>query len=620
MTDEKKICYFFQEMEGLNRIFRTPVNADDHAFVVNSAQITPFNIVISGAPGTGKTTLAMSMIAGIRVKEYGKKKEKGQNVSVLYYSLEQSIDSIQERFKSVEPYTYCDSDFTSSLLKKNKQIKTVVNKNTIIFPKLSPLPIEKENDDSPQKNIFWRRYQEISELITLLRQSEKTDSQKLHVIVIDSLSMFSNVPLSRYMVNQLFQLFAENNLIGIFILDSRDENISHNNENANITAAADIVIELGWKIVNNYSFRTINMTKCRYSSNAYGDHLLKLSDKGCRIYPSLHSWHPLLNSYSTNMRINTPNEHYMDFLKFSKDENESLVLYEEKADNVIKHERNEDSSSQTTEYPNIVLFGQRHLRKNALAARYACQQIDNDDGKKEKFLVVSFGANAEFLHSTDKAAFKELKPLPELKYLIPSVKGSLSQIKACLDEDIKSETDEIKSKKVCRQGYLLKICPGFILPEELIWYLYRIINELSNNEDTKLNKMIFINMGSWEISYPLLYKNIMSGDDNFFPTLNQLLHWKKISCLFSCSVTNAKNPLLRNLSSISQLILHVRYCGISDAYYLEAQGSPVLGTSLSKCSVKHFEQKGWAGLELIKDVHEKAMCYEYLNKGKSFIF
>ncbi|MBN1900584.1 AAA family ATPase, partial [Candidatus Sumerlaeota bacterium] len=342
---QKEERCFFKGVLGLDRILKQqsfPATQRDHNLYSlpypQKGKTGSCNIVILGDPGTGKSTLALEMALGLRV---GKLIENnvidGKPATVIYYSLEQDRDSLIKRMdeiqrpdkqpadKSKERAIYLegpknpfkkedllvsDNEKKEKADKKTKGQTTLDNLNLILMPILSPRPLEQilpTGDEGRQESgIFWKRLGEIRNLIDNLERIRKNPGNHLppplRMVIIDSLNVFGDKTLSRYLIDQMFSFFSDRGLIGAFIAEDFDSSRIEFDEKSilspGIVNLADVVIRMSWDKEEGYFFRNIEIVKSRQTPNVYGQQQMKIRNKGIEIFPSLHSWYNYLHSSS----------------------------------------------------------------------------------------------------------------------------------------------------------------------------------------------------------------------------------------------------------------------------------------------------------------------------------
>ena len=295
------------------------------------------NIVIMGAAGTGKSTLAFQIAAACA-------SEMNHGIAV-YYSLEVSIQQFiysmasektpgsESRIQIKELRDFSkqltlDSDeslgnaleeiFLSSDTIKEDSANTKI-KPQILLPSLSPCSIS--DDQASHTEVFLKRFKELELLLRAIsyynnvivtrsldgknidpdamkkkpdelpkKQGETKAQQaaakipyadtvpRVKVVVIDSINAFSNSTLNRQEIIRLMSLFKEYGIIGIFTLgDDGDQSSEAMIEASTIQYLADVVISLTCAYTNSYTHNYLEITKSRYRQQVLGKHPYKIN-------------------------------------------------------------------------------------------------------------------------------------------------------------------------------------------------------------------------------------------------------------------------------------------------------------------------------------------------------
>ena len=287
------------------------------------------NIVIMGAAGTGKSTLAFQIAAACA-------SDLNRGIAV-YYSLEVSIqqfiysmvrEKTQEsehcvRIKELRDFSKCpnpDSDESlryalEAVLQENLDANGTKAEETIqpqiLLPSLSPCSIS--DDQASHNEVFLKRFKELELLLRAISsynrsiEQEESEATQDHVeageekqdgmqeqptnqttgkytnpmvkvVVIDSINAFSNSTLNRQEIIRLMSLFKEYGIIGIFTLgDDGDQSSDAMIEASTIQYLADVVISLKCAYTNSYTHNYLEITKSRYRQQVLGKHPYKIS-------------------------------------------------------------------------------------------------------------------------------------------------------------------------------------------------------------------------------------------------------------------------------------------------------------------------------------------------------
>ena len=257
------------------------------------------NIVISGRPGVGKSTLAFQFAAACA---------SGLNKGIaVYFSLDvdekQIVKSMKNPNGSLNINFLCDyssvrngemfqydanSDealemmFREALYKKEQKIVP-----QMVFPKLSPRGISSDagvREDA----IFLERIDELQKMLRAIHAYNTKERNKnnqdrnplVKLVVIDSLDVFGEKTLTREEINRLFMLFKQYGIIGVFTMGSVDYDslAPEAAYKAAVTYQADVLIEMKKEFYNNYTCSYFEVLKSRYIRHVLGHHPYKVEN------------------------------------------------------------------------------------------------------------------------------------------------------------------------------------------------------------------------------------------------------------------------------------------------------------------------------------------------------
>lgn len=256
------------------------------------------NIVISGKPGVGKSTLAFQFAAACASR-------LNEGIAV-YFSLDvdekQIVKSMRHPGGQLKINFLCDypsaknEDMLPYDSNSNEELEQMFRKvlykdndekiiPQLLLPKLSPRGI------SPDANvkedvIFLQRIEELQKLLRAIysyntRQREKDYADReplVKLVAIDSLDVFGERTLTREEINRLFMLFKQYGIIGVFTMGNAgyESLTSEAVYKAAVTYQADVVIELKREFYNNYTCSYFEIAKSRYIRHVLGHHPYKV--------------------------------------------------------------------------------------------------------------------------------------------------------------------------------------------------------------------------------------------------------------------------------------------------------------------------------------------------------
>lgn len=257
------------------------------------------NIVISGRPGVGKSTLAFQFAAACAMWP--------NDGIAVYFSLDvdekQLVKSMRDSDSSLCINFLCDYTMVESSALSPYDVgtdeelegmfrKTLYKKNEraipqIVLPKLSPRgisPVASAETDS----IFLKRIGELQRLLRAISTYNAKERSKaapdrwplVKLVVIDSLDVFGERTLTREEINRLFMLFKQYGIVGVFTMGSSgyEHLTSEAVYKAAVTYQADVVIELKREFYNNYTCSYFEVAKSRHIRHVLGHHPYKVEN------------------------------------------------------------------------------------------------------------------------------------------------------------------------------------------------------------------------------------------------------------------------------------------------------------------------------------------------------
>ena len=227
-------------------------------------------VLILGAAGTGKTTLALQIATEIAT-DHRKAKKDQNRCRVFFYSLEQSrktLDWAHERFGFK-----VDAEFLDLALEKQPKVE----RGKIHLCHFAPLPIA----DNDSTHAFEDRFKQLchmtDEVIKALDE-RKTAAGPLPVFILDSLNAIATSDLPRNDVHRLFALFRSRGIPAIVTAELREGPVGGGSSQMSEDARflADIVMELTAKESPGSLLRYLQISKSRVRRQALGKHFYRI--------------------------------------------------------------------------------------------------------------------------------------------------------------------------------------------------------------------------------------------------------------------------------------------------------------------------------------------------------
>ncbi len=514
------------------------------------------NIVISGKPGVGKSTMAFQFAAACASK-------LNEGIAV-YFSLDvdekQIIKSMKHSNASLRINYLCDypSVRKDALLQydtgSNRELAEVFREvlykdpdnravPQIILPKLSPRGISPDTGTKGD-SVFLQRIEELQKLLRAIssynsQERSKNGKEKgalVKLVVIDSLDVFGERTLTREEINRLFMLFKQYGIIGVFTMGSigYESLTSEAVYKASVTYQADMVIELKREFYNNYTCSYFEVAKSRYIRHVLGHHPYKVENytisaeqrendilsfkntdliKKIMVLPSLH--------YRISASENTISPHDLKSLETGKkkeetgreDEKKTIFGIKEMLDIMPNHfkERSMDLPQIITISGSSGLF-KSDIALNALLAGIVDYRQDKEDEQEQRGLIVRLG-------DRDAFAVRGVRFETDLLERTRKRFGTQNGNSICFYEKGEDIVHNDEPNKYTLKGWslqkgkdeppqLLEVTfkNGALLPEEFVDEICKIINLYG------IRRVVFTDLKYIGSSYPFLVNSDTSGN------------------------------------------------------------------------------------------------------------
>lgn len=560
-----ELAYLLDEFEegDLPRGIRYPVYKSDLYPEVHNRPMG-INLVITGPPGVGKSTLAMELISKGRFEKYANGKPTIFKPLSAYFSLEQPIETIEKLAEDLR----ITIDSTPKLQDRtcgipgylqlfDNFIKARGNSNApvILLPKLAP---RSYGNVVNEETLYWFRYKQIARILEAhnfkhLRDPIKPSKLYLNMIVLDNLNAFSRHPLARQRLHQLFKLITWGGVLCIHIIEDDKSEDTH----AFRTTAeylADIVVSLDW-IEDQYKYKVIEISKSRCQRHVLGKHPFKirrLSEKPSKdiirpsfeIYPSIHTQ---VSRVEKSREKVVPDRNVE--VRFSNHVNLCNLVHKTK----VIQSRDFSSYSKNSGISKdafIVLRGRPGGHKLALGMSYIHGKEIN-----ESALILNMGQPIQY------------KKVAGRKHWWPQKRNSLKEKSGLswnknekVSVDIYGQdTKSSFTKNILLSGtkpliYILNFHTGFLLPEEFLHFVKSFIEfiNVGSRKNAKISRVLFNSTAHLPEQYPLLHE-----DPLLLTALARIHKWKNIGLMINAVENIGQDDRIDGISAMADIKISV---------------------------------------------------------------
>lgn len=569
------------------------------------------NIVIQGKPGTGKSTLAMqiAVMATLRFNNYNS----------VYLSLEEPETNVIEKAKLLNWNKYFRqikhlhlveeasslsefSGYLKSILtqpKKTKKteeiercpffapggtmdacqgrdkhlpIKDITNR--VILPSLSPRNLS-VLDEATKDSLFWKRYKQIESLFKAykeLRESQSKSEQKIRrigVVIVDSLNVFGDRPLTRVELFRLFDLFRRYQIIGVFIVEEGTglEQIPDHNT---IEYIADMVISLRNTEDEGYFTRHLEIKKSRYQHQIYGKHPFRIISPepekndfrpAIEVFPSLH--YMVHATEPENKKSRQKKRNGQDNLQ---NKIGSKIFGISGLDNIIPNNDNNEvfmieggrSTFKTTIAVNFLIKGLLDGEGGLLISLHDSTRFRIEDCRLSTDLSISELDTDNFKWETFADSKKNPIDLSGDFYWMKNNKKIAGKRWKCRDNN--NSLIELAFKS------------GMVLSEEFIDVIQKVIQYEGQNGNP-IKRVVFNDIKLIGVSYPFL-KTSYTSADMFLPAFVHLMRNNSIKLVMAgtSEPLNESIDAINRASSLADTVITCKAKDIFGDQYVIVQG------------------------------------------------
>ncbi|MBN1440115.1 MAG: hypothetical protein JW929_11965 [Anaerolineales bacterium] len=417
----------------------------------------------------------------------------------------------------------------------------------------------------------------------------------LPLVVIDSLNMFSDKPLSRNQIHQLFRLFKRYRRIGVFIVETSDETPFD-------STIADVVIRLSSTKDQGYAVRHIEIEKSRYSNHVRGLHPFKpikfeklftppfplrnpprsTPEKkeparcGIVVYPSLH--HIVLKTDSTqNPRTSTDDTYAKKTFAecFGIDDFDSVL-----AKNIFRAQQvtgRIGKQETTCLRGNVIMIeGDRGTLKTSIAMNFLVKGLIDETPESVMLIRLS---DVPLIEQRDEGEAKQKWPILSSQISETFDWQKLAYANTESDWQNIAPINKVLIRKFCLRGredtrdhpssalFELDFKGGYILPEEFVQFVCDVLirRDERNGEKAvaKIRRVVLGDVSQIGVSYPFLRESMTSGNI-FLPTFVHLMRNYGISLVMVGTHSNVPeaDEAVKKAATLADAVLSCRFVDV----------------------------------------------------------
>jgi KaiC/GvpD/RAD55 family RecA-like ATPase len=568
------------------------------------------NIIICGAPGSGKTTLALQFALACTRKE-------NRAVSA-YIALESQPSEIRLKAQSFgwekefrdlyHMHSEAEIDAGKGLSRLLRAVLTQATlpedggmqcparkgengpndacaehrKNnrisrlspTVLVCTLAPRPLEEglRGDD-----VFWTRYRQLENLLAagrdLRKELCKTPSNKCReifpLLVVDSLNMMAMRMPTRDEMYSLFKLFRTYETIGVFTVEASGDTPFD-------STLADVVIRLSTDEDHGYFVRYLEVEKSRYVNQVQGKHPFKTVSpprEGRELTPPIPNKGTNTGDPTRIGVVVFPSLHYIVLRTGEKSE------YGQQRPRIQKWGRKPGSRWGIEEFdmvlPHnlvpgsvIVIEGPRHTYKSDMAASFLAKGlVDGESGLLLRLHDQPLLDPVMFGPKINREGLPAIGNKIQLKWsglrLIPDNRDRSWQSLISSQKAVVNVWEYDAGKP---DVYLFEVDfkTGALFPEEFIHVLRDIIIRAERYSGRRgITRAILDDVSEIGSGYPFLQRSKTSGDI-FLPALAHIMRNEKIDLVVTGTTREPleRDENLQRICAVADAVVSCRFCSV----------------------------------------------------------
>ncbi|MBW8014835.1 MAG: hypothetical protein FVQ82_01490 [Planctomycetes bacterium] len=484
--------------------------------------VVPRIVLVKGAMGTGKTTLATQMMVQMAKA----------NINCEYWCSNEEKKAIENTATS---FKFC----------QEKDLKTMP-----IYIESIGKDYEKIVTEGPKQDTFF------SSFFDLINNKLNNNTQ---VLFLDSLNMSQATHLNRQELWKIFKKYKDKKtLLSIFLLEDYGTDGSEKVRQliSDCEFLADVVIEMGEKSRHGYQTKSIKVKKRHYGKQVYGDHFYKIcpadnpmpsfdvnDSTGIVVYPSIHRYLSRARESVKEPRLVNTGVTHLDSI---------FLGGSAKKQKIEKGCIDSDSC--------IVISGERGGHKLPLGLNLLMGGMWRIDNKKivadDDVLLILLDEEADIQIAAAATAINthlftgveipaELNTLDNGNYIQwHSSNNKHPREKKCPYFNLHEHEELNRGKKVqfhsycaeigakdsqnkdCRKLMVAGFRPGCVTPEEFIYTVDRLLTPSGSNRQ-RFGRVLFLSTAHLQNRFPLL-----GSSELFVPALVDLFKSKDVISIF----------------------------------------------------------------------------------------